>query len=75
MYKRVKLVRHTFPDRPDWLVMDESTPLGTLYYVLDKKDGFILRNLQTNESRPVTCYLLDGNGDVGWMPIDCFEEI
>lgn len=75
MIAKAKLVRYSFPDDENWLVVDESTPLGTTYTIIDEKDGFVLHDKSTGKSRKVKCYLADGNGDVGWLPVDVFEII
>ena len=71
----VKLVRHTFPDDPDWILVEQIIPLGTTYRVLGYyRDGFI-RNDDTGKERNIELLLLIGNGDFGWLPAACFEFI
>lgn len=73
----VKLVRHSLPDRPDWIIIDESVPLGTRYEVMGFASidtGLILMNELTKEKRPVEDYLLKGNNSMGYLPTGCFEE-
>lgn len=69
---RVKLARHTFSDDPSWVVVSEDVPLGTVYEVLDS-ELMIIKNVQTGQSRRVPCYLLRGNGGMGYMPTDVVE--
>jgi hypothetical protein len=71
----VQLIRYTFPDRPDWEVVNKSVPLGTKYEVVGYDRHFRIMNLLTGEIRPVQSYFLVGNDDSGWMPVDCFETI
>ena len=68
------LVRHGFIDRPDWIIVSETVPLGTRYKVVSpvKRKGIILNTL-TNEKREVDCYLIEGNGSKGMMVADVLE--
>lgn len=72
---KVKLIRHSLPDRPDWVIMDESVPLGTEYEVLGYESRMELHSSELNESRIIEAYFLDGNGDKGFMPAGLFERI
>lgn len=71
----VKLVRHTFPDRPDWAVIDESVPLGTVYEVIGYDRDFVIINEELHEIRPVGAFLLLGRSGTGWLPTVCFERV
>lgn len=71
----VKLVRHTFPDRPDWIIVEESVPIGTIYEVLGYDRDFLIINEELREARPVGAFLLKGNDSMGWLPSVCFERI
>lgn len=71
----VQLVRHSFPDRPDWLIVDESVPLGTRYEVIGYNRDMTILNATLKEAREIDAYLLAGNGGVGWLPTICFEPI
>jgi len=72
---QVKLVRHTFPDRPDWIIIDESIPLGKIYEVLGYDRQFIIINTQLNIARPVGAFLLRDSNEEGWLPCVCFEKV
>lgn len=74
MTMKVRLVRHTFIDEPDWEVVSESVPLGTEYEVLGYQRMTII-NLDTKRHKVVPCYLIRGNGSEGWMPTDCLERL
>lgn len=71
----VKLVRHTFPDRPDWTIIDESVPLGKIYEVIGYDREFIIVNEQLRAVRPVGAFLLKDDKETGWLPCVCFERI
>lgn len=71
----VKLVCHTFPDRPDWPLVDKSIPIGTIYEVIAYDSDMLIYNKDLNESRRVRAYMLAGNGDVGFIPVDVFEVV
>ena len=80
----VKLIRHNFPDRPDWIVINEAVPLGTRYEVIGYDSRFTIVNFISHEMKPVEVYLLKvdiaknqlrGNESVGWLPTICFEVV
>jgi hypothetical protein len=71
----VKLVRHTFPDRPDWTIIDESIPLGKIYEVRGYDSEFIILNHELQEVRPVGAFLLRDSKEEGWLPCVCFEKV
>lgn len=74
---RAKLVRRAFPDRPDWVLVDASVPLDTLYYVLslEERTGAIV-NLETGEERQVSCLLVyRPGGSPGWIPTDVLQVL
>lgn len=71
----VKLIRRTFEDRPDWELINDSVPLGTIYEVLGFERDAIIGNHILKEHRKVSLYLLRGNHDEGWLPVECFEVI
>ncbi len=71
----VKLVRHTFPDRPDWIIIEESIPLGKLYEVIGYDSEFIMLNHELREARPVGAFLLKDEKETGWLPCVCFEKV
>lgn len=71
----VKLVRHTFPDVADWEVVDIIVPLGTVYEVLGYDRDMVMFDAITGRSKHVECYLLSGNGDVGFLPTCLFEAV
>lgn len=72
----VKLISHTFPDKPNWEIVEKTVPLGTVYEVIGYQAGGEIGNLETRERRKVSgMYLLDGNGDIGWMPCELFEHV
>lgn len=71
----VKLVRYTFPDDPDWLLVGKHVPLGTKYEVWGyHKEGYI-GNDELGRKRETELYLLLGNEGFGWMPTVCFEFV
>lgn len=69
---RVKLARYTMIDDESWFVINEEVPLGTEYELLDK-DLATLHCLKTGKKAHVLCFLLRGNGHIGWIPAQCFE--
>jgi hypothetical protein len=69
----IQLVRHTFPDRPDWEIIGRHVPLGTKYEVLGYESRASIMNLITGETRNISLYLVGGNEDIGWLPTICFE--
>ena len=72
----VQLIRHTFPDDPDWIIVNKTVPIGTRYEVEGYfHDGFRVVNLITRETRDVEVYFLVGNGDKGFLPTICFEPV
>lgn len=72
---QVKLVRYHLPGRPEWLILDESVPLGTIYEVLGYDRDTVLMNDELKEAIPVDAYLVRGNNDVGWLPTVVFETV
>lgn len=71
----VKLVRHSFPDRPDWIIIEESIPLGKIYEVRGYDSEFIILNSQLREVRPIGAFLLRDDKEEGWLPCVCFEKV
>jgi hypothetical protein len=71
----VQLIRHTFPDAPDWEVVDTTVPLGTQYEVLGYDRDMVMFDALTGRSKHVECFLLSGNGDVGFLPTCLFEAV
>lgn len=71
----VQLVRHNFPDDPDWFVVNPTVPLGTRYEVVGYRSDIVIHNFTTGKTRPVEVFLLDGNGDIGYMPTICVEPV
>lgn len=71
----VKLVRHTMPGRPEWPIIQENVPIGTVYEVMGYQRESVLYNTELNEFVLVPTYFLMGNKDTGWMPACCFEVI
>jgi len=72
---KVKLVRYTFPDRPDWEVVERNVPLGTIYEVFAYDRDFVIVNEELKEVRPIDAYFLIGNNSQGWLPTVCFETV
>jgi hypothetical protein len=72
---KVKLIRHTFPDDKEWIIVDETVPLGTEYEVMGYDRDMIIANGYTGQMKHVECYLLAGNGDVGFLPTCLFEAV
>jgi hypothetical protein len=70
------LIRHSFPDRPSWIIVKEDIPLGKRYEVLDfASEGCTIMNFITGEMREVPVFrVLDDNGD-GWIPAVCLKVI
>lgn len=71
----VELVRHNFPDRPNWILISESVPLGTKFEVLGYDAHYMIGNINFDEVREIEVYLLSGHGDIGWLPAVCFEPV
>ena len=73
---RVKLSRHALEDRPDWIIIDQTIPLGTEYDVLGFDDALTLKN-PLYGTRSVKCYLVirEGGGPAGWLPAGCFDVV
>lgn len=72
---KVKLIRHTFPDAEDWIIVDINVPLGTLYEVIGYDRNMSIIDINTGRKKHVECYLLDGNGDVRFLPTCIFEQV
>lgn len=72
-----KLKTHHFEGRPDWIIVDESVPIGKQYRVgilnpLTRK-GVIINTL-TGERREVDCiFVIDDNGGMGMMVAEMLE--
>lgn len=71
----VQLVRHSFPDRPDWILISEHVPLGTRYEVMAYNRDIEIYNSVLKETRNIEVYFVKGNGNSGWLPKICFETI
>jgi hypothetical protein len=72
------LLRRTFKDRPDWVLINEDVPLGTNYQIYAfRPEGITIINIETKEERPVMCYLarrMDIPDDLpGYLPVDVFN--
>ena len=61
------------PNRPDWPIVEESVPLGTVYEVMGYHREAVIFNSELNEAMFTDTYFLVGNGSAGWMPTICFE--
>ncbi len=72
---KVKLIRHTFPDDESWEVVDIVVPLGTEYEVMGYDRDMVLVDAFTGKMKTVECFLLSGNGDVGFLPTCLFEAV
>ena len=72
---QVKLVRRTMPGRPDWVILNETVPLGTIYEVVGYDRDTVLVNEELKEAVPMDAYLVIGNNDMGWLPTVCFETV
>ena len=72
---KVKLVRYTFPDRPDWEIIEPKVPLGTIYEVFGYDRDCLIVNDELKASRQVDAYFLVGNNNQGWLPTVCFETV
>lgn len=71
----VKLISHTFPDDPNWIIVEKHVPLGTTYEVFGyHRDGHIA-NDELGKIRKTDLYLLSGNNGFGWLPTACFEFV
>ena len=72
---KVKLIRHTFPDDESWEVVDIVVPLGTEYEVVGYDRDMVMVDSFTGKMKTVECFLLSGNGDVGFLPTCLFEAV
>jgi hypothetical protein len=72
---KVELVSHSFPDRPDWILVNEEIPLGTQYELLGYERNATVVNMTTSEARKIELYLLEGRESIGWIPAICFRII
>jgi len=72
---KVKLIRHTFPDDTAWIIIDETVPLGTEYEVMGYDRDMVMVDGYTGRMKHVECFLLAGNGDVGFLPTCLFEAV
>lgn len=78
-----RLARHTFKDRPDWIIINEDVPIGKLYKIQMNlmgahpfKRGGIIENSVTGERRPVECVLVtDEQGNTGMMVLEMLEIV
>ena len=70
-----RLVRYHMPGRPDWLILSETVPLGTVYEVLGYDRDTVLFNDDLQEAVQMDAYLVKGNNDMGWLPTVVFETI
>ena len=70
---KVKLQRHGFIDKQDWILVFEDIPLGTEYEVLELHQNVTIQNILTGEVKQIDCYLVDGNGGMGLLPCEIFE--
>ena len=72
---KVKLIRHTFPDDEKWVIIDEDVPLGTEYEVMGYDRDMVMVDGFSGRMKHVECYLVAGNGDVGFLPTCLFEAV
>ena len=72
---KVKLIRHTFPDDESWEVVDTMVPVGTEYEVMGYDRDMVMVDAYTGKMKTVECFLLAGNGDVGFLPTCLFEAV
>lgn len=72
----VKLIRHSFPDRPQWIIIDEDIPLGTEYEVFGYDADMMISSCSMHEVRPVDCFFVQriDNKERGWLPCICFRD-
>lgn len=77
MVTTLKLVRRTFADRPDWVLVDEGIPIGTVYRMLElPQEGFVVKRLDTGETRELLAVLVERDGaEPGYMPLEVFEFV
>lgn len=74
-FRQGKLVRHHLSDRPDWQIMKDEIPLGTIYILIGEPVELIIRNDELKEERKVMCYYVIGgpNHTSGYMVADVLE--
>jgi hypothetical protein len=74
---KLKLVRHTFPDDPDWIILRENIPIGTEYEMLGYESDMQLWNASMNKTRTIDCYFVRRLNDdrLGYVPCICLEMI
>ena len=71
---KTTLKRHYWPDDPNWIIINESVPLGTEYKVLGFEKLTIINFELGRKRSSVPCYLVQrGNEDPGYIPTVCFE--
>jgi hypothetical protein len=71
---RVRLIRYSFPDMPDWDIVNRDVPLGTVYEVLGyDRNSVTIYDTLTGRSRQVECYFVERDGASGYMPCVCLE--
>ena len=77
--RKVKLVRHGFEDKPEWTIVNEDIPLGTIYEVAFTlpKNAMTILNQDTKEERQVSVHMMtrDNGKSWGYIPVDCFEPV
>lgn len=71
---KVKLVRYSFPDKPEWEIIRDTVPLGTIYEVLAHHSGIVVMNEEFG-TREIDCYEVEGNGSTGLLPTCVFEIV
>lgn len=73
-----KLISHTFPDRPDWILVRDTVLLGKIYRVIPRIPLFLegnVINLETGEQRKITTVLVEDAQEWGLMPTCVFEFV
>ena len=72
----VKLERYTFKDDPEWVIVEENIPLGTIYFILGQASNMTIVNEGLKKQRIIDVYMVtrDGDNQAGWLPVDVFSE-
>lgn len=78
LFQKLTLKRHYFKDRPDWKLINEDVPIGTVYIMVDINMGNITWK-DTGETRRIPIvgvfkYYGETIEDVGWLPEEVFED-
>lgn len=72
---KVRLINHSFPDDPSWILVKEDVPIGTVYEVIGYERQMIVCSLITGKQRKVETFLCQGNGSTGYIPTNCLEVV